>query len=72
MIVEHRKLDKFRHWKCGGCNKLLGVIYPTRTLAIKYKDFVGYVDGEIKIICTFCKSENIYDSKMVLENLNGE
>jgi len=63
MIIEHRKLNpKFRQWRCGGCDKLLGIIYPTRTLAIKHKDLVAYVDGKIKVICPFCKVENEFKS----------
>lgn len=69
MQVEHKK-HKHKEWRCGGCDKLLGIIFPTRTLAIKYKDFTGYVDGEIKVICTFCKSDNIYNSRSNIENLN--
>ena len=66
MQVEHRKKRALhREWRCGGCDKLLGIIYPTRTLAIKYKDLTAWVDGEVKVICTFCKSENTYISKKI-------
>jgi hypothetical protein len=71
MEIEHRKIRaKFREWRCGGCTKLLGLIYPNKTLTIKYKDLTAYVEGEIKLICTFCKSENIYKSNNTIDKLN--
>lgn len=59
MIVEHGK-TKFKHWNCGGCGKLLGIIYPSGTLAVKYKDLVAWATGEYKTICRVCQTENIY------------
>jgi phage FluMu protein Com len=72
MEIEHKKRKiAYKEWRCGSCNKLLGIIYATKTLAIKYKDLTAWVDGEIKIICTFCKSENIYKSKSTIDDLNN-
>jgi len=33
---------KYKHWTCGGCNKLLGLIYSDGVLAVKYKDLLGF------------------------------
>lgn len=64
MEVEYRKIDRkvnYKPWNCGNCSKLIGVKYNNGILAIKYKDFTGWLmSGEFKLICTFCKSENTY------------
>ena len=69
MEVEHRKIiKKYKEWRCGSCNKLLGIIHNNGVLAIKYKDFVGYVlKGDFKMICTFCKSENNYTHNKLVD-----
>ncbi len=67
MIVERRD-RKFKEWKCGGCDKLLGIIYAEGTLAIKYKELVAWVTGEYKTVCRYCKCINIYNSsKSIVE-----
>jgi len=64
MEVEHRKIVRkvnYKQWNCGNCNKLIGIIYNNGILAVKYKDFTGWlITGEFKLICRFCKSENTY------------
>lgn len=72
LIVQHLKhKSKFRNWDCGGCGKLLGIIYHNGTLAIKYKDFVGWaLSGEFKTVCRYCKCENTYKHRNNIENLN--
>lgn len=65
--VEHKTHKApFREWKCGSCDKLLGLIYKDGTLAVKYKDLVAWATGEYKTICRYCKSVNIYQSDVLL------
>jgi hypothetical protein len=70
MIVEHVKRKKFKEWKCGGCEHLLGLAYPDGTLAIKYKELVAWVTGEYKTICRYCKVINTYTSTSKFEDFN--
>ncbi len=69
MEVEHRKImRKYKEWRCGSCNKLLGIIHNNGILAIKHKDFVGYsMGGDFKTICVFCKSDNNNTHKSIVE-----
>jgi hypothetical protein len=53
---------KFRYWKCGGCGKLLGLIYSDGVLAVKYKDLTAWVTGTYKTVCRFCKLVNVFRS----------
>jgi hypothetical protein len=69
MIVEHTKNRKFRRWTCGSCDKLLGLIYLNGTVALKYKDFVAWVSGDIRTICRGCQTENTYRHEKNLEDL---
>lgn len=62
MLVEPVKKRRFKEWRCGGCDKLLGIIYPTHTVAIKHKDLTAYVTGHVKVVCRFCKSDNEYST----------
>lgn len=58
-----KKKKRFKDWRCGGCDKLLGIIYPTKTIAIKHKDLTLWVDGNVKLVCRYCKSENNFNHK---------
>jgi hypothetical protein len=60
------KKSALKNWRCGACHKLLGIIYRNGILAIKHKDFVGWVlSGDFKTICRFCKCENTYTHKPI-------
>ena len=56
------KQQRFIPWKCGGCGKLLGLIYSDGELAVKYKDLTAWVRGTYKTVCRFCKMINVYRS----------
>lgn len=60
MIVEKRKLKKFKEWNCGGCNKLLGIIHTNGTVVVKYKDMMLWITGEVTTICRLCQTSNTY------------
>lgn len=60
MIVETRKVKKFKNWQCGGCTKLLGIVHDTGIISIKYKDMLLWVKGEVTTICRFCQTSNTY------------
>lgn len=69
-IVQHVKRKQvLRNWTCGGCDKLLGIIYQDGTLAIKYKDLVAWVTGHYKTICRNCKTINEYKTGNKIEDL---
>ncbi len=59
---------KYKAWTCGGCNKLLGLIYSDGVLAVKYKDLTAWVTGTYKTVCRFCKMINIYRSNSKAEH----
>ena len=69
MIIEHGHNRKFKEWHCGGCKKLMGIIYADGTLAVKYKDLTAWVVGEYKTICRYCKCMNTYNSNKDLIEL---
>jgi hypothetical protein len=69
MEVEYKKIvRKYKEFRCGSCTRLLGIIHNTGVLAIKYKEFKGYVlSGEFKIVCTFCGADNNYNHKSIID-----
>jgi len=71
-IVEHTVNRKFRRWTCGGCGKLLGLIYKNGTVALKYKDWMVWCDGSVRTICRGCQTENTYKHEQSIESLITE
>ena len=63
------KPQMFKAWKCGGCGKLLGLIYSDGELAVKYKDLTAWVMGTYRTVCRFCKITNVYRSGHGVESL---
>ncbi len=71
MVVEKRKgRPKYKAWECGTCTKLLGLIYPNGTLAVKHKDLVLWVVGQAKTVCRFCQTINTYRTTLSIEDIS--
>lgn len=61
--------NKYKDWRCGTCDKLLGIVYHTGVLSIKHKEFYCWIEGHCKVICRFCGSSNTINTSTNIEDM---
>jgi len=59
---------KYVPWRCGTCDRILGLRYVNGTLVVKYKDLVAWVTGNYRTVCRFCKTINEIETQSRIED----